>query len=153
MDQNTYKVILSGAIERELEAHRFYQQVAQKVKDGYLKEMFSSFAVEELKHRDILQGFANKANMAIHFARVPDFHVSETVDAPDMALSIEMKPADALALAMKKEEAAMRHYTQLAEACTDPAQQKVFLELAEMERSHKFRMENAFVDIGYPEVW
>lgn len=153
MDQNTYQVILSGAIERELEAHRFYQQVAQKVEDGYLKEMFRSFAAEELKHRDILQGFAGKVDMAIHFVRVPDFHVSETVDAPDMALSIQLKPADAIALAMKKEEAAMRHYTQLAEACTDQAQQKVFRELAAMERSHKLKMEKAFVDIGYPEVW
>jgi rubrerythrin len=153
MDQDTYQAILAGAIDRELEAHRFYQQVAQIVEDTYLKDMFRSFAAEELKHRDILQGFSNKAEMAVHFARVPDFHVSETMDAPDMALSIQLKPADAIALAMKKEEAAMRHYTQLAEACTDTAQQKVFLELAAMERGHKLKMEKAFVDIGYPEVW
>jgi rubrerythrin len=153
MDQDTYKAILAGAIERELEAHRFYQQVAQKVEGTYLKEMFGRFAAEELKHRDILQGFAHRAGMAIHFASVPDFHVSETMDAPDMALSIQLKPADAIALAMKKEEAAMRHYTQLAEACTDTDQQKAFLELAAMERGHKLKMEKAFVDIGYPEVW
>lgn len=32
-------------------------------------------------------------------------------------------------------------------------QKKIFLELAEMEREHKAKMESAFVDIGYPEVW
>ena len=90
--------------------------------------------------------------MGIHFARTPDFHVAETV-APPERLSIEMKPADAIALAMKKEEAAMREYTQMADACTDPEQQKVFRELAAMEQGHKNKMETAFVDIGYPEVW
>lgn len=153
MDQKTYRDILAGAIQSEIEAHQFYRQVAQKVENAYLKEMFGSFAAEELKHRDILQGFMNKADMGIHFARVPDFHVSETVDALDAPLSVQMKPADAIALAMKKEEEAMRKYTRMAEACTDPVQQKVFAELAEMERGHKTRMENAFVDIGYPEVW
>jgi rubrerythrin len=30
---------------------------------------------------------------------------------------------------------------------------KLFYELAAMERGHKSKMESAFVDIGYPEVW
>lgn len=152
MDQGTYQQILKDAIQAEIEAHQFYQQVADKVTDSHLREMFRAFADEELKHRRILEGFKEKADMAIHFARVPDFHLSETV-ADAEALSLKMKPADAIALAMKKEEAAMRHYTQLADACDDAAQQKVFRELAAMERGHKAKMENAFVDIGYPEVW
>lgn len=64
-----------------------------------------------------------------------------------------MKPVDAIALAMKKEEAAMQQYTRLAQASMDAEQKKIFLELAEMEREHKTKMEAAFVDIGYPEVW
>jgi len=153
MDQKTYKEIIAAAIKREAQAYEFYQQVSLKVQDSFLKDLFRGFAEEELRHQKILQGFQGKEDAAIHFARVPDFHVSETVDEPDAELSISMKPADAIALAMKKEEAAMRHYSQLAEACTDPAQQKVFLELAVMERGHKNKMEKAFVDVGYPEVW
>lgn len=152
MDKGTYEKILDNAIQAEIEAREFYQQVADRVADTYLKEMFFSFAEEELKHRKILEGFKEKTDMGIHFASVPDFHVSETVATP-AGLTMEMKPADAIALAMKKEEEAMRHYTQLAQACTDPAQKKVFEELATMERGHKVKMENAFVDIGYPEVW
>ena len=94
---------------------------------------------------------SGKPDAAVHFARVPDFHVAETVEQP--VLSIDMKPADAIALAMKKEQAAMEHYTRLAQACTDSEQQRIFTELAAMEREHKARMESAFVDIGYPEVW
>ena len=66
---------------------------------------------------------------------------------------MDMQFADAIALAMKKEESAMRQYTQLADASEDSAQKQIFLELAAMEREHKAKMEAAFVDIGYPEVW
>ncbi len=64
-----------------------------------------------------------------------------------------MKPADAIALAMKNEEEAMKQYSVLADACSDHDLKNVFLDLAAMEREHKFKMEKAFVDIGYPEVW
>lgn len=152
MDKGTYQAILDSAIAGEIEAYEFYLQAAEKMDNTALKAMFDELAKEELMHRKILEGFRGKGDMEIHFTRVPDFHVCETVDAP-ARLSTDMKPADAIALAMKKEEEAMRHYTQLAEACTDLAQRKVFLELAAMERGHKAKVENAFVDIGYPEVW
>ena len=151
MDHQTYQDILDAAIRSEIEAEQFYEQVADRVTDGFLKGMFLRFSEEENKHGKILKGFRNNKAAAISFARVPDFHVAETV--PEPVLSVEMKPTDAIALAMKKEEAAMKHYTQLAEACTDDDQRKVFLELAAMEREHKNKMEKAFVDIGYPEVW
>ncbi|MGD8846967.1 MAG: ferritin family protein [Desulfobacteraceae bacterium] len=47
----------------------------------------------------------------------------------------------------------MRHYTELADVCTSAERKKLFYQLAAMEREHKNKMENAFVDIGYPEVW
>ncbi|MCP4747756.1 MAG: ferritin family protein [Desulfobacteraceae bacterium] len=151
MDRNTYENILNRAIRSEIEANRFYHQVAQKMNDRTLKQMFVTFAGEELNHMKILESFRDKKDMAVHFKKVPDFYVADTLEEPD--LSIDMKPAEAIALAMKKEQAAMKHYTQLAEACTDQEQRKLFLELASMEKDHKHKMEQAFVDIGYPEVW
>ena len=151
MDKKTYRNILDAAIQSEIEANVFYQEAAAKVGNDYLKQMFLTFAQEELKHRRILEGFRDNEDTALHFKRVPDFRVAESVDDPP--LSVEMNPTDAIKLAMKKEEAAMRHYSELAEVCSDAGQQKVFLELAAMEREHKAKMEQAFVDIGYPEVW
>jgi rubrerythrin len=151
MDQKTYQDILDVAIQNEIEANLFYHQVAEKVKNDYLRTMFLRFAEEELKHRTILEGFRDNESMAVSFARVQDFQVSETIEEPP--LSIDMKPADAIALAMKKEEAAMQQYTRLANVSTDADQIRMFLELAEMERDHKTKLETAFVDIGYPEVW
>jgi rubrerythrin len=151
MDQKKYMAILDRAIDSEIEASRFYAHVAEMTTNTYLKEMFGNFSQEEQKHRRILEGFRSDPETAIHFEKVADFGLSETMAEP--TLSADMKPADAIALAMKKEESAMRQYTGLADACNDGSQRKVFLELAAMEREHKTKLEAAFVDIGYPEVW
>ena len=151
MDQKKYLAILDKAIDSEIEAARFYEQIAEMTSNVHLKEMFTAFSREERKHRSILEGFRGDPATAIHFEKVADFGVSETVAEP--SLSADMRPADAVALAMKKEESAMRQYMRLADACNDGAQRQVFLELAAMEREHKTKMETAFVDIGFPEVW
>ncbi len=151
MKSNGYQDILDQAIAAEMEAAQFYLDVSQKTDNAFLKNLFLTFSEEEKKHRQLLEGFRNDPSLEISFDQTPDFHVSDTVDEPK--LSITMKPADAIALAMKKEEAAMRQYSRLAEACTAPQRKKLFLELAAMERGHKAKMESAFVDIGYPEIW
>ena len=151
MDKKTYRQILDDAIQGENEAHQFYLAIAKKTHDNFLEELFLSLSEEEKKHRHILEKFRDNPSKTISFTKVPDYHVAETIEEP--ALTLDMKPVDAIALAMKKEQAAMQHYSQLADACTDPDQKKVFSELAAMERKHKNKMEAAFVDIGYPEVW
>ena len=151
MKENIYDDILKRAIEGEIEAAEFYASVAEQSENSYIKDLFLVFSEEEKKHRQILEGFRQDPSAAFTFEKVPDFHVSETVDVPP--LSMDMKPAEAIALAMKKEEAAMRQYNALADVCSDPDRKKLFLELAAMERGHKAKMETAFVDIGFPEVW
>jgi rubrerythrin len=151
MTSKAYNDILELAITAEIEAAQFYREVSRKTGSHFLRELFLTFSEEEQKHRRILENFRDDPSLEIAFEKVPDFHVSETVETP--ALSIDLKPADAIALAMKKEEAAMRQYSLMAEAAADPKQKELFLELAAMERGHKAKMEQAFVDIGYPEVW
>ncbi len=151
MNRKEYERILSNAIENEKEAQAFYGEVAKKMTDPGLQELFQKFVQEETRHQRILEGFREKASEHLPFDETRDFKVAETVD--EIPLSADMKPADAFALAMKKEEAAMKHYAQLAESCTDPKQAELFQELAAMERDHKRKMENAFVETGFPEVW
>ena len=151
MELAAYKEVIKFAIANEFEAQKFYQNAADCVQDPHLKEMFKGFAIEEKRHAEILTGILSHAAVGVYFHDGSDLKVSETVDRPK--LSIDMKPADAIALAMKNEEDAMRQYTELAAACSDPEKKKIFLDLAAMEKGHKLRMEKAFVDIGYPEVW
>jgi rubrerythrin len=151
MDVTTFEKIVDMAIANEIEAWQLYQAAAAKIKEPYLKEMFQGFAKEEKGHERLLRDILTKKTMVLNFNETTDYKVAETIDEP--RLSLDMKPADAIALAMKKEERAMNGYTQLAAACSDDGQKKVFVDLAAMERGHKLQLEQMFVDIGYPEVW
>jgi len=151
MHLSEYKDIIKFAMENEVEAQKFYEEAAQKVANKQLKEMFAEFAEEEKQHREILKRIYISNRIGEYFPEGQDYHVAEDVALPE--LSMDMRPADAMALAMKKEAAAMLEYTKLAETCQEPDKKKIFLDLAAMERGHKRRMENAFVDIGFPEVW
>ncbi|MCG6910263.1 MAG: ferritin family protein [Deltaproteobacteria bacterium] len=151
MNLSEYKDVIKFAMANEVEAEKFYTNAAAKLRPPHLKQMFTLFAEEERRHREILKGIYVSNRIDQYFDEKADYKVAETVDEPE--LSIDMKPADAIALAMKKEEAAMLQYTELAEECPDPDKKEVFLDLAAMERGHKRKMEDAFVDIGYPEVW
>jgi len=151
MNLDQYKEIIKFAISSEIEAREFYEAAANKINDSYLKEMFEKFAKDEKGHEKILKAILSKDTINQYFDESTDYKIAETVDKPK--LSTDMKPADAIALAMKNEEEAMKQYTDLAEACLDPRQKEEFLDLAAMERGHKLKMEKAFVDIGYTELW
>jgi rubrerythrin len=151
MDLYEYKDIIKFAMANEVEAQKFYTDAAKKIADPHLKEMFAQFAEEEKRHRQILKEIYISNRIGEYFDETRDYKVSESVAEP--VLSTDMTPTDAIALAMKKEEEAMVQYTALAEGCPEPDKKKIFLDLAAMERGHKLRMENAFVDIGFPEVW
>jgi len=151
MNLSEYKDIIKHAIANEVEARKFYEDAANTLKDPYLKTLFTSLAEEEKKHRDILTKIFTSNTIDRYFSETRDYKVAETVAEPE--LSMDMKPADAFALAMKKEEQAMKQYTLMANLCDDEEKRQVFLDLAAMERDHKLKMENAFTDVGYPEVW
>ena len=151
MKLSEYKDVIKFAMANEVEAQKFYADAAEKLSNPALKKMFTQFAEEEKRHREILKEIYVSQTIGDFFKEETDYMVSETVESPE--LSMDMKPMDAFALAMKKEEEAMVQYTALADECPDAEKRKVFLDLAAMERGHKRKMEDAFVDIGYPEVW
>ncbi len=151
MNDTEYRQVIAMAIQNEIEARTFYEEASSRVADSYLKKMFADFAVEEGKHRTILENIHTCKFLGGYFQEETDYKVAESVEKP--ALSFDMQPKDAIALAMKNEEEAMQQYTEMAENCSDTDKKKVFSELAAMERGHKKKMEQAFVDIGYPEVW
>ncbi len=151
MNSEEYRSILSKAIDREVESYTFYRTVSDKVKDANLKKLFAELAGDETKHREFLQGLMTKDPKAIKISASKDYHVAEKVGAP--TLSPDLKPLDGLALAINKELEAMQMYTQLAKVNADPEQQKLFMELASMERGHKARLEDIYTNMAFPEVW
>ena len=151
MDRIELEKIFSMAIAREVEAHEFYQQVAERVSDAAVKEVFVQLSKEEMGHMETLEKLKNDPGAAMVFTAPDDYKIAEATELPE--LSIDSKPADAIALAMKKEQQAVEFYRGLAESTEDARVKDIFNNLANMELQHKNRLENVFVEIGYPEVF
>jgi len=144
--------VISEAINGEIEAKIFYTQVSEKIKDNNLKDLFLTFAKEEEKHEQILNRVLKNEKMdTTYFNCDKDFNVAQTIDMPEVNSQMNLK--DAIGIAMKNEEAAMMKYQSLADNCDDEDLKSVFLDLAAMEKNHKFKMETSFVDVAYPEIW
>jgi len=150
MTNDEYRKILALAIADEIAAHDFYKSICERTKDSNLKYIFKELAEEEQKHRVFLEGFLTGAK-PLHFSEVTDYKVSETVQRPKP--SIDMKPADAIGLAMKEEQDAMELYQRLAKSSATQDQKEMFLALANMERAHKVKLEEVYTTMAYPEVW
>lgn len=146
------KKILSLAIDREVEAYTFYRTVADKAKDKAMKSIFDELAGEEKKHREFLQAFLAKEAKSLKFdATKKDYKIVEALPTPP--LSPDLKPTEGLIIAIRKELEAMQMYTQLANASSDTEQQFLFQQLANMEKTHKARLEDIYTDMAFPESW
>lgn len=150
MTVEEYKRIIRMAITSEIEAYEFYAGVAEKVQKSNLKSIFEGLANEEKGHQDLLEGVLSGAG-PLSIDESKDYKVSATIDKPK--LSVNMKPVDAIALAMKNEEEAMNMYTELAHICTDDREKDLFESLTRMERGHKFKLEEMYTNMAFPEVW
>ncbi len=151
MKTEDFRKIISIAIDREVEAYTFYKSVADKVKDKSLKSLFADLAGEEKKHREFLQDFLAKEGKTLKFEAAPDYKVYTTLQTPP--ITPDLKPLEGLTLAIKKELEAMQMYTRLAAASTDAQQQMLFRGLANMESTHKARLEDIYVNMAFPEAW
>ena len=151
MDNKDFKEIIDFAVENEVEAYEFYRDAAVKLNDEHLKEVFGDLAKEELEHKRFLEEFASSGIETIKLDDVSDYKIAETLDTPK--LSVEMNFVDAISLAIKKEQEAMDMYRNLADACLDKEQKDLFVGLEKMEKMHKARLEDIYIDTAYAEVW
>jgi len=151
MDAEQFETIIQSAIQGEIEARDFYADAAKKVDDPSVKEIFTRLSADEEGHRHRLQTFKSDPMAKVEFQKVTDYGVAEAQDWP--TLSLDMKPVDAIGLAIKKEQAAMESYQSLAGTMENAEFKNLFEELAAMERGHKAHLENLFVNVAYPEVW
>lgn len=152
MDLESYKQTITDAIQSEIDAKQFYEKVAARIQDAKIAELFEKFAGEEEKHAKILTTILNKEKLGKPFFNFEkDYRIAETIKMPEVNDDMDLK--NAVGIAMKNEELAMKKYETLAKNCDDKELKAVFMDLAAMERSHKFTMEETFVDVAYPEIW
>ncbi len=131
--------ILDFAMNSEQEAVDFYTELADKQRNRQIRELFLEFAQEEVSHKARLQKIKEEQLFDLQTEPVTDLKISDYVVSRKP--SPELSYADALVLAMKKEKAAFKLYTALAERTGNTGLSKVFQALALEESRHKLRFE------------
>lgn len=150
MNTSEIERVFSIAITRELEANDFYTKVAKKATDSGVREIFEQLAKDEMGHFELLERYQSDPTLSMKIvAPESDYKLAETIELPPFTDS--MKPAEAIALAMKKEQQAVEFYRALSASASDSQMKSMLDNLAAMELGHKHKLENVYVDIGYPE--
>ncbi|UCD49993.1 MAG: ferritin family protein [Phycisphaerales bacterium] len=130
--------ILDFAIVRENEAHDFYVDLAQRVTKRDLRELIKGFAIDEQQHAIRLE--AIKAGEATFIREdVGGLEIAETVH--EAKPEAKMDYADLLIIAMNREKAAFRLYTDLASIAPEDRLRDTLLSLAREEAQHKLTLE------------
>lgn len=141
--------VLDYAIEREQEAHDFYVELARKMDREAMKEVFLQFSQEELGHKKKIEAVKAGHKLEPSAAKVTNLKIAEYVVDVDPDDDLDYQKA--LILAMKKEKAAYKLYTDLAEASESPELRTLFAALAQDEARHKLRFEREYDDVFLAE--
>ncbi len=141
----TFAEVIGFAMMREEAACAFYKDLAEKIDDPSIRQIFREFAEEEEKHRQLLQSLDINTLSSLFdniVSRIDDMGIPEN---PAPASSDAGMPIrDALILAMKREEKSQNLYSLLAESTTDNDLSLLFLGLAREEAGHKLRIEKTY---------
>lgn len=138
-DFGSIEDILDFAIDAEQEAVDFYTSLAQKATTEDMKLVFEEFAQEEIKHKARLVKVKETGVSDFESQKVADLKIADFI--VNVKASGVLTYQDALVLAMKKEKAAFKLYTALADRAPNAEMKELFQALAIEESKHKLRFE------------
>ncbi len=139
-DFNSIEEILEFAIKNEEEAAAFYRNLATKTNNRAMQIALEEFAKEEDMHKVKLLKVKEGNLLPGALEKVVDLKISDYLDDVNPESS-DMDYGKALVLAMKREKAAFKMYTNLAAQVEDEEMSVFFLELAQEEARHKLKFE------------
>jgi len=137
-----FKEIIEFAIDREKDAVQFYHDLRGKSFFSEKKKLFTSLENMEKGHILALNRIKQKGSQSIAISIVQNLHISDYMVTPPA--EGELSYQDILIIAMKREEASYRLYTDLAEKNNDADIKKLFLKLASEEAQHKLLFERMY---------
>jgi len=144
MDLKSADQILDFAIQKEEEAAELYNDLAATLAGPDMKQVFESFAREEMQHKAKLIEVKNGNRIISSEKKIFDLKIGDSL--VDIKPSPNMDYQHALIFAMKTEKAAYKLYNDLAQATDDPTLKELFLGLAQEEAKHKLRFEIEYDD-------
>lgn len=142
---DNFQDIISFAIDREHEAAKFYREMQTKVRHESSRKFFRELEMMELGHAKTLAAFKSE-NISSSFEapKILDMQISDYMD--DIEPHDKMTFQEVLIIAMKREEAAVKLYNNLADHIADEHTKNIFLHLAGEEAKHKNQLETVYDD-------
>jgi len=147
----TFNDIIDYAISEEASAITFYRTLASKAKEKWVKAVFEDFAKEEEGHKRKLENIKKHESFPQQKNEVIDLKIGDYLIDVDVTNETDLGYQEALIIAMKKEKAAFRLYSDLAGKTDNEALKALFLCLAQEEAKHKLRFEVEYDNEVYAE--
>jgi len=152
MKEKKLKNLIDVAIDREIEAYDFYQDLAGRVEDPAIKDTLAFLAGEERKHREFLTGYRDGRyeSDSLRLADVVDYKIAEYLEEPD--ISAEMDSADIYLVAAHRELQSYHFYRALADLHPDGEAKDMLLRIANEEMKHKEKVEYLYSNTAFPQT-
>ena len=134
--------ILVFAISKEQASIQFYRDLASQMTNPTTQTLVTTLIRDEQNHLEALHLEINKLGYTVklqHNDTEPAFVWEERLEMDDQAR--EMNFIDALVLAIQKERAAFRLYTQILGSTQNEQFARILMELAEEEMRHVLQLE------------
>ena len=156
MDISSFSIedLLLAAMKSEVETERVYSDVANRVKNAFLKERMRFLANEERGHRKTIE--------TIFHMKFGDKEIvlPETTEVPLPKIEIDSE-SDPISLvlesAMEAEKASEAFYRELSDRFKDESMRNMLIVLAEMERTHYFILDKEYQNLkrfeDYDMTW
>ncbi len=137
--------ILDFAINEEQKAVDFYTALAERMEQQEMKDTFEQYALEEIGHKAKLEAIKNGKKFVPDEKKIQNLKIVDYLNDVDLNKK-NITFQDALTIAMKREKAAFRLYSDLAKAAGDAKSRNLFRALAQEEAKHKLRFELEYDD-------
>ncbi len=141
---NSVNEILDFAIDREQDAADFYINLAARASSAWMKDILLGFSKEEMRHKGKIKSVKKGEKLLSSEQQVLDLKISDYLVDVEPQDNISLQ--DAMIVAMKREKAAYRLYSDLAAKVADPEVKELFLGLAQEEAKHKLYFEVQYDD-------
>ncbi len=137
------RAVFLFALSKEEEAAAFYQDLANKASTAHMREVFLDLAAQERGHQNKIRHILEKeAEDAFAPGPVMNLLVSDYLEV--VAPEPEMSFQDALIVAMKREQLAVKLYTDVAAASANPKVKEALSTMAREESTHKHKLEEEY---------
>jgi len=132
--------ILDLAIEREIAANQLYKDLAKRMPNQTLKNLFEQLALEEQQHKEKIVFEIIKSGRTIDIKTKEAYLSMDDYDEDDASV-VDLDFKDVFRMAIEKEKRALRFYLELAAIVDDRPSREVLLSLAEEEAAHRAQFE------------